>query len=148
MPRHPVADNGGKLSDLKTDARIIQRRVTEKIFVEANLRALIRGIEMPIDAHLTKEIKMVRPLHVGEDRQSRVEEKSVVRFDQSGRALVDEVTFKVDQPAQLQLKLVFRVADGERVVHPIKKIGARFEREPEDNSGTEDVDLTSHELTC
>src|SRR6267143_1142070 len=86
MPRHPVADNGGKLSDLKTDARIIQRRVTEKIFVEANLRALIRGIEMPIDAHLTKEIKMVRPLHVGEDRQSRVEEKSVVRVDLSAKA--------------------------------------------------------------
>ena len=89
---------------------------------------------------------MLRELRVEKEQYSRIEKETVVGLDQSGCALIDEVTFKVDQPAQLQLETVLRIADRQCVVHPVKKIGAGFEHKHETDRGAEDVDLTSHEL--
>src|SRR5438132_9281384 len=125
---------------------MIQRSLAKKVFVQPDLRALIRGIKTTIQARLGEEIEVLSELRVEKERYSRIEKETVVGLDKSRRALIDEVTFKVDQSAQLQLKTLLRIADRQCIVHPVKKIGACIEREHEDDSSAEDVDLTSHEL--
>ncbi|PYL08667.1 MAG: hypothetical protein DME34_04105, partial [Verrucomicrobia bacterium] len=71
---------------------------------------------------MCKEIKMTCPLGIEEDRQSRVKQKLVIAQDQPRRALVDEITFQIEKTAQLQLKMVSRIADGQRVVDLIEQI--------------------------
>src|SRR5947208_9084257 len=146
MPRRPIPNNRGKFPNLKTDPRMYERSVAKKIFVESDLGALIRGIETTVETRLGEEIKVVCELRVEEERHSWIEKETVVGLDKSGRALIDEITFRVDQPAQLQLETVLRIADRQCVVHPVKQIGAGFEHKHETDRGAEDVDLTSHEL--
>src|SRR2546428_153282 len=99
---------------------MFQRRVANEIFVHSDLRTVIARIEVPVDAQLAEEIKMACPLRIEEQRKPRIEKKAVVRLDQARRALVDEITFEVNQAAELQLKLLLGTADGEHVVHSIQ----------------------------
>ena len=78
---------------------MVQRRVTKKIFVEPNLRALIGWIKAAIDAQLPKKVPMTCPLRVEKERKPRIKQETVVRIDQRRRALVDKVTFEIDQAA-------------------------------------------------
>ena len=72
---------------------------------------MIRWIEAAVDAHLAEEIKVLRPLHVEKERQSRIEKKPVAGIDERGRPLIDIIHFKIDQSAELQLKLILRALD-------------------------------------
>src|SRR5437667_12006522 len=95
MPGHPVPDNCRELSDLKTDPRTIERRVAKKIFVEPDLRALIRGIKTAIETCLREEIEMLCELRVEKERYWRNEKENVVCLDQSRCADDNERTVKV-----------------------------------------------------
>ena len=146
MAGHPIADDGRKLSDLKTDPWTIERSVAEKIFVQPDLRALIRRIKATIETGLGKEIKMLCELGVEKERYSRIEKETIVAGNQCRRSLIDKVAFEINQAAQLQLDTILRIADRQRVVHAVEKVGVRFEQKRESDHGAEDVDLTSHEL--
>src|SRR5205807_8318321 len=98
-----------------------------------------------VETCLGEEIEMLCELRIEEERYSWIEKETVVGIDKSGRALIDEVAFKVDQSAQLQLKTLLRIADRQCVVDAVKQIGVCFEREDKSDDGAEDVDLTSHE---
>src|SRR5882762_5521472 len=145
MPLHPVADNRGKLADLEIYPRI-ERRVTKKIFVEPNLRAFIGRIEPAIDAYLTKEVKMLGPLGVEKDRQSRIEKEPAIGFGERRRALVDEIAVEIDKPAQLQLKLMFRIANRQSIVDLIEQIGTAIKRKEKDQN--RDGSATPHGGVC
>ena len=107
MPRHPVADDGGELSDLEIDARIIQRRVAQKIFVERARPRLHRRIEAAIDAGLAEEIKMLRPLASRKIDNRGLKRITIGGEDEGGRGLIDEIGFEIEKAAQLQLKIIF-----------------------------------------
>ena len=56
MPRHPIADDRGKLADLQRQATIIPGRYAQRIFVDANLSAVIARVKAAIQPRLCKEI--------------------------------------------------------------------------------------------
>ena len=93
---------------------MIQRRVTEEIFVHPDFGALIGRIEATIHAQLSEKVKMSRPLRVEEQRQSRINKKSLSVINESRRTLIDEVTFEINQTAYLQLELILRIPDRQR----------------------------------
>src|SRR6266567_6483726 len=99
MPRHPVADDGRKLSYLQIKTAIIPRRKAKRVFIEANLSAASSGIEPTIKSRLSKEINLRPELCIEKQRQTRVEEIVDVAIDESRRWLLEIVKFGVDGAA-------------------------------------------------
>src|SRR5437016_796415 len=64
VAQNPVADDGGKLPDLDVDVRC--RTVTEEIFVQSDLGAVVAWIKAAIDARLCKEIYFRSDLEIEE----------------------------------------------------------------------------------
>jgi hypothetical protein len=81
MSLDPITDHGREFSGLKTYPWMIERRVAQKIFIQAHVRAVIGRIETMIGSKLAKEIPVTSPLRVEKDRQSRVKEKVIVGED-------------------------------------------------------------------
>jgi len=99
MPRDPVADDGGELTDLKRESSVLPWGESEGVFVEPDLSAVITWIEAAVESRLGKEIDLRAELGIKEECQARV--KQIVDFavDQSRRGLFKVITFDVDRAA-------------------------------------------------
>src|SRR6266566_2792450 len=96
MPRDPITDNGCKLSHLQIETAVIPRRKAERIFIEANLSAVITGIEPTVQPRLSKEINLGPELRIKKQRKTRIEKIVDVAVDESRRWLLEIVKFGVD----------------------------------------------------
>ena len=73
MPWDPIAHHGCKLPHLQIDTAILPRRIAKRIFVEANLGAVITGVEPAVQPRLSKEIDPAPKLRIEKERQTRIE---------------------------------------------------------------------------
>src|SRR5207247_7904927 len=96
MPRDPITDNGRKLPHLQIETAIIPRRKAERIFIEANLSAVITGVEPTVEPRLSKEINLRPELRVEKEREARIEEIVDLAVDEAGCRLLEMIRFQVD----------------------------------------------------
>src|SRR6266702_3450650 len=100
MARHPVADYGGELTDLKSESSVLPWGKSEGVFVEPDLRAVIAWIKTSIQTRLNKKIHLRSNLGVEKQRQSRIEKVVNIAVDESGRRLLEMISLKIDRAAQ------------------------------------------------
>src|ERR1041385_2205747 len=131
MTRHPVADHGSKLPDLKME--ILRRAVAQKIFIQSAAGAAIARIEPAIEAGLGKEINVRSNLQIKEQGQSRVQKKVVLGKNETGRGLIDRIRLQIGKSAELQMEAVLRIVERKCVVNFLEKIGARGEAKSQGN---------------
>src|SRR5207253_729976 len=113
MPGHPISDNCRELSDLKTDPRTIERRVAKKIFVEPDLRALIRGIKTATE---TLRMSILRRMNQFPDGVSKdVERDRLVQNDiYCGRFCTIRVDLSAEAGQQDDRNVVVHLLDEAR----------------------------------
>src|SRR5712692_4085441 len=115
MPRDKIADNGGELTDLQSEAAVLPRRKAKRIFVEPNLGAVIARVEAAIESRLREEINVRAELSVEEKCQARVEEIVDVAVDEPGCWLLEMIKLDIDRAAQTRPKIILERSDSERV---------------------------------
>src|SRR5205085_1662022 len=125
VPRDPIADDRGELSDL--DADVLRRAVAQKIFVQPAAGAAISWIEAAVDACLGKEINIRPNFKIEEEGQSRVEQKIVLGKNESRRRLIDGIRFEIGQSAQLNMETVLRIVQRKSIMDSLEEIRSRDE---------------------
>ena len=93
MPRDPIANHRGKLTDLGGQATIIPWRDTQRVFVDSNLSAVIGRVKATIQSRLRKEINLRSDLSIEKERESRIKEIIGIANDQAGRRLFEIIKF-------------------------------------------------------
>src|SRR6266568_4899554 len=122
MPRDKIADNGGELTDLQSEAAVLPRRKAKRIFVEPNLGAVIARVEAAIESRLREEINVRAELSVEEKCQARVEEIVDVAVDEPRCWLLEMIKLDIDRAAQTRPKIILERSDSERVIEAIKNV--------------------------
>src|SRR5207247_6099253 len=74
VPRHPIADNGREFADLQRKTPVLPWCNSNGVLIQANVGALISGIEPAIDSSLREEINLRAQLRVHKQRETRVKE--------------------------------------------------------------------------
>src|SRR6266403_1139780 len=100
MPRDPVADYGGELTDLKSESSVLPWGEAEGVFVEADLSAMITWIKTSIQTRLNKKINLRPNLGVEKQRQPRIEKVVNITINESGRGLLEMIFLNIDRAAQ------------------------------------------------
>src|SRR5438105_13448207 len=121
MPRHEVAVNGGKLTDLQSKAAIFPRCHAECVFIEADRGTVIARIEATIESRLCKEINRRSELGVEKHRQARAEQIVDLAVDESWCWLLEVITFEIDCAAQSCPSAISKRGESECAVEPVKK---------------------------
>src|SRR4051812_31362413 len=97
MPRHPVADDGGELTNLQSEPPVFPRCVTKGVFVDADFRAVVTRIKTAVQSRLAEEIKLFAELRVEKKREARIEKIVDVTVNQPGRRLLEMVELEVNR---------------------------------------------------
>src|ERR1700751_4554095 len=100
MPRDPVADYGGELTDLQSESSVLPWGESEGVFVEPDLSAAITWIKTSIQTRLNKNINLRPNLDVEKQRQPRIEKVVYITVNESGRRLLKMISLKIDRTAQ------------------------------------------------
>src|SRR6266513_1953308 len=100
MPRDPVADYGGELTDLKSESSVLPGSESHGVFVQPDLSAAITGIKTSIQTRLNKRIDLSPDLGVEKQRQPRIEKVIPITIEESGRRLLEMISLKIDRAAQ------------------------------------------------
>src|SRR5438067_13850860 len=122
MPRNPIADDRGELTDLRRETTIIPRRGTQRVFVEPNLSAVIARIKAAIEPRLCKEINLRSDLGVEKKRKSRIKEIINIANDEAGRRLFEIVKFQIESSAQSRPQIIVKCGNRKRGIEPVEKI--------------------------
>src|SRR6267143_2491449 len=155
VPRDPITNYGGELPDLEVDA--LHWGIAEKIFVHANLSAVVARIETAVYARLRKNVYLRPNLSVEEQGEPRIKKKVVVSVDESGSRLLDEIGLEIDESVQLELKTVLRVVQGKRLMDLFEKVCAYAVEATEDQRKNQrgppeetdwNMEVTRHEEVC
>src|SRR5664279_4639929 len=79
-------------------------------------------------------------LRVEEKRETRVDEKTVIGIDQSGRWQIDPVEFEIEEPAEPRPDVALKRVERERFVDLIEKILGRERGCCQRNKEAEDLE--------
>src|SRR5438445_13683809 len=97
MSRDKIADNGGELTDLQSEATVLPRGNPKRILIQTNLGAVIARIETAIESRLREEINVRAELSVEEKCQTRVEESVDVDVDEPRCWLLEVMKVDIDR---------------------------------------------------
>ncbi len=102
MARNPVAKHGGEFADLHVNPAILERRVTQQVFVRAPIAVRLDAwIEATIHPRLDQTVKMLAEPSIDEEREPGIENEIVPVKEQTRRRLIDVIPFQIQQPAQV-----------------------------------------------
>src|SRR6266496_2219250 len=122
MSRDPIADDGCEFADLQSKTTVLPRRDSKRILIQANLGAVVAGIEPAIESRLREEIHLRTDLRVDKQRKTIIEKVVDIRVDQTGRGLLEIVKFQIDCAAQSRAKIVLKPGDRQGAIKPVESI--------------------------
>jgi len=135
MPPDPVADHGRELAELHAEMPAQPRRDPHRVFLKAQLRPLVGGIEGPVGPRLREQIDVRPPLAVEVKRQARIEQRGAVGENESRGGILEMIVLEVERAAQAQAERVVGGADGEGLVQLVQpRVGAPGERRQRDQN--------------
>src|SRR5262245_27214177 len=102
MALRPVSRDGGKLPDLKVETPVFPWSIAQGIFIETELRGVVRGIEPAIKPRLGKEVELAAGLGIEEQGQAGIEESRIIREEEPGVVLRQRVGFEIKGAAEFK----------------------------------------------